>query len=84
VDKLVNQYSAVLSAALLTLVLGFFLLNKGFKWPNLLALAAILVGLILVWLALRPTQTQQSNTAAQVQARIGAGVPVLLEFQSLY
>jgi drug/metabolite transporter (DMT)-like permease len=83
-DKLVNQYSAVVSAALLTLVLGFFLLKDGLRWTNLLALAAILAGLFLVWLAAHPTQTQQYHQAAQVQSQIGAGKPVLLEFQSPY
>jgi drug/metabolite transporter (DMT)-like permease len=83
-DKLVNQYSAVVSAAFLTLVLGYFLLKKGLRWPNLLALAAILVGLFLVWLAARPTQSQQFQGVDQVQSQIGAGKPVLLEFQSPY
>jgi hypothetical protein len=49
---------------------------------ELIGFALVLVALIAIWLVLRPRQTPQVGDAAQIQALIGRGKPVLLEFQS--
>jgi hypothetical protein len=79
-----NQYSAVWIAALLVVVAGFFLLRRNPKWPRLLAFGVLVTGLVVAWVFLHPSQTAQVKNAAQVQASIGQGTPVLLEFQSPY
>ena len=48
-----------------------------------LALAGIVLGLAAAYAAVRPTPGA-SNAAAQLQASIGSGTPVLVELQSPY
>lgn len=79
-----NQYSLFLSLiAILTLV-AFLLFRKGIRIREIIAFLVIFAGLAAAWMALRPTQTPLSDAASDVQARIGAGRQVLLEFQSPY
>jgi hypothetical protein len=80
--KIFNQYSAVWIAAFLVAVAGVLLLRRSPKWPQFLAFGLLLFGLVAAWIFLHPRQTTQVNDAAQVQASIGQGTPVLLEFQS--
>ena len=82
--KIFNQYSAVWIAALLVAVAGVFLLRRNPKWPQFLTFGVMVLGLVEAWIFLHPRQTAQANDAAQVQASIGQGTPVLLEFQSPY
>ncbi|HEY5269085.1 MAG TPA: hypothetical protein VII97_02030 [Anaerolineales bacterium] len=82
--KIFNQYSAVWIAALLVAVAGVFLLRRNPKWPQFLTFGVMVLGLVAAWIFLHPRQTAQANDAAQVQASIGQGTPVLLEFQSPY
>ncbi len=82
--KIFNQYSAVWVAAFLVVVAGVILLRRSPKWPQFLAFGVLVLGLVAAWVFLHPRQTAQVNTAAQVQASIGQGMPVLLEFQSPY
>jgi threonine/homoserine efflux transporter RhtA len=49
---------------------------------ELIGFALVLVALIAIWLVLGPRQTLHVGDAAQIQALIGQGKPVLLEFQS--
>ncbi|NOY99934.1 MAG: hypothetical protein GXP40_12180 [Chloroflexi bacterium] len=83
-NQLVNRYSAVWLAIILVIIVGVLLLRKEPKWGEFAALGVIVVGLLAAWLALRPTQTALMGEAGQVQALIGQGTPVLLEFQSPY
>ena len=79
-----NQYSLFLILiAFLTLV-AFLLFRKGIRIQEIIAFLVIFAGLAVAWMALRPTQTPLSDAATDVQTRIGAGRPVLLEFQSPY
>ena len=82
--QIINQYSAVWIAAFLVAVAGFFLLRRKPKWPHFLVFCLLVLGLVAAWIFLHPSQTAQGTTAAQVQASIGQGTPVLLEFQSPY
>jgi hypothetical protein len=82
--KIFNQYSAVWIAAFLVAVAGVILLRHSPKWPQFLVLGVLVLGLVAAWILLHPRQTTQVNDAAQVQASIGQGMPVLLEFQSPY
>jgi hypothetical protein len=79
-----NQYSLLWIVIVLLAVVGFFLFSKTHRLPEIITFLVICTGLAVAWLALRPTQTPLAGTAAEVRARIGAGKPVLLEFQSPY
>lgn len=82
--QIFNQYSAVWIAAILAAIAGVILLRRSPKWPQFLAFGVLVLGLVAAWIFLHPRQTTQVDTAAQVQASIGKGMPVLLEFQSPY
>jgi drug/metabolite transporter (DMT)-like permease len=82
--QIFNQYSAVWMAALLVAVVGFLLLRRKPGWPQWLAFGALVLGLVTAWVILHPRQSASGLDAAQVQAGIGRGTPVLLEFQSPY
>ena len=78
-----NQNSFTIAAAASLLALAAFLLRDGVRGSDLVALGALGLGLGLAFLLLSPGASTLTE-AEVVQARIGAGVPVLLEFQSVY
>lgn len=80
----INQYSFLLLAAALTIVTGLVLLSRAPKWTDYLAFGIVLASLLTAWLILHPRQTPLMGEAKNVQEKIGAGTPVLLEFQSPY
>lgn len=79
-----NQYSFVLIAAALAFVSGLILLSRNPKWNDYLAFSVIVAALLAGWIILHPRQTPLMEDAKMVQEMIGAGKPVLLEFQSPY
>lgn len=79
-----NQYSFLLIAAALTLVAGLVLLSNKPKWNDYVAFGVIAGGLITAWIIMHPRQTPLMDDAKMVREMIGAGKPVLLEFQSPY
>jgi len=79
-----NQYSLILILIAILAVVAFLLFRKGIRIQEIIAFLVIFAGLAVAWMALRPTQTPLSDAASNVQARIGAGRSVLLEFQSPY
>jgi len=79
-----NQYSFILISFALIVVAGFILLSKNPRWNDFLAFGVIVAGFIAAWIIMHPVQTQLMGDAKNVQAMIGAGKPVLLEFQSPY
>ncbi len=84
-SQLFNQYSALWIAALLVFVVAAALVRH--HRPTLrdfLAIGALISALAIAWLSLRPVQTPSMEDAKKVQAMIGQGRPVLLEFQSPY
>ena len=67
----------------------------GIDWPvldgqlkyevlSVKANSVIVTGLVVAWAALHPRPTLLMDDAKEVQAMIGTGKPVLLEFQSPY
>ena len=72
----------LLFPAALTGVAALVLLSRSPKWNDFLAFSIIVAGLGSAWLTLHPRQTPLLENSRAVQQSIGAGVPVLLEFQS--
>lgn len=81
---LIREYSFPLVAIALVIAAGFMLLANKPKLSDYLAFGVIVVGLIASWVILHPRQTPLMDDARAVKAMIGAGTPVLLEFQSPY
>ena len=81
---LINQYSFIIISVFLILLAGFFLLGKQPKLKHFLTLGVIVLGFGAAWFILRPHQTPSMGNANAVTGLIGAGTPVLLEFQSPY
>ncbi len=83
-DEILWRYSYLWIAIGLTLVAGLVLLTRQPKWRDFIAFGAIVTGLVVTWIVLRPRQTPLMADAKAVQQMIGNGEPVLLEFQSPY
>ena len=82
--QLINQYSAVIFAAALLLAVFLFVFKRKSRTLKLVLPGIIIAGSLTAWFFLRPVQTAHMNEAEKVQTLIGAGTPVLLEFQSPY
>jgi len=82
--QVLNQYSAVVIAAILMLAAVIFVFRHKPRWQEILALGVITAGLFTAWFTLHPVQTPLMEDAKKVQTMIGQGKPVLLEFQSPY
>jgi hypothetical protein len=79
----INQYSFLIVAIAAIILLIFFLFRKGFEGGNLTLIGALILGLVLAFLILRPG-VSSTQEAEEVLAQIGSGQPVLLQFQSNY
>jgi hypothetical protein len=79
----INQYSFLIAATAAIVLLIFFLLRRGFEGSNLTLIGALILGLTLAFLILRPGVSSTQETE-EVLAQIGSGQPVLLQFQSNY
>jgi len=80
--KILNYYSLLWITLFLLIVFGTFLFRQKPKLSNFIAFGVIILGLVYAWSAIRPRQTPLMDNAQAVQAMIGHGQPVLLEFQS--
>ncbi len=78
-----NHNSFVITAVVVWAGLALFLLRHGFSRRAALALAVVGSGFAASWLALRSGPGAFAE-AAQVEAAVGQGQPVLLEFYSNY
>lgn len=83
-SALFGEYSFITIATGFTLIAGVILLANKPKWNDYLAFGVIVTGLVVAWAVLHPRPTLLMEDAKEVQAMIGAGKPVLLEFQSPY
>ncbi len=83
-EALLNQYSFVWLALGLIIVAGLVLLTNKPRPRDYAAFGIIVAALLVAWLLLHPRQTPVVSDARSVQAAIGDGRPVLLEFQSPY
>ena len=81
---LFSEYSFIFISAGFALIAGVILLANNPKWNDYLAFGVIVTGLVVAWAALHPRPTLLMDDAKEVQAMIGTGKPVLLEFQSPY
>lgn len=81
--NLINQYSVVLLVFVGLAVAMVILLRRGINPKRLLILVLMALGVFAAWRLARPVQTDYSDLA-DLRAQIGAGRPVLLEFQSPY
>jgi hypothetical protein len=79
---LFREYSFIVIAVVLAIAAGLMLLTNKPKLNDYLAFGIIVAGLVAVWVILHPRQTPLMDDAKLVQAMIGTGTPVLLEFQS--
>lgn len=83
-EQLYNHYSFLWIALGLTIVAGLVLLTHKPRLREFISFGVIVVGLAVAWFVLHPRPTPLMEDAQSVRARIGAGKPVLLEFQSPY
>ena len=83
VGRFINHHSLSLFAGASLLLLAVFLFRDGFRASDLVALGALILGLVIAYGFLQPGPSTLSGVA-EVEAKIGAGQPVLLEFQSPY
>jgi hypothetical protein len=82
--KIINPYSFIIVALGIIAILVFFAVSRGIQTTGvLLALGAVVIGLIASFLILNPGASTVQD-AEQITTAIGAGSPVLLEFQSPY
>jgi hypothetical protein len=65
------------------LILGLFTLRSGLKLQNLLALGALILGIVLAYRFLNPG-SGSSDQSERILAEIQSDSSVLLEFQSPY
>jgi thiol-disulfide isomerase/thioredoxin len=79
----VNQYSFLWIAALGLGLAAFLLLRRSRGVESWISLGALAAGLLLAFLLFSPG-SQAVDPNADVAQQIGAGTPVLLEFQSPY
>jgi hypothetical protein len=77
-----REYSFIVIAVGLATAAGLMLLTNKPKLNDYIAFGVIVAGLVTSWIILHPRQTQLMDDAKAVRAMIGAGTPVLLEFQS--
>ncbi|HAX69579.1 MAG TPA: hypothetical protein PK152_11395 [Anaerolineales bacterium] len=81
---MLNEYSFITFSAGFIIIAGIILLTNKPKWNDYLAFGVIVLALFTAWSLVHPRQTPLMDDAKEVQAMIGAGKPVLLEFQSPY
>jgi len=79
-----QPYSLAWVAGILLVTIAVILVRSKARPPVLIAYLSIVIGLGLVYFYVRPVETPQLGDVAQLQAMIGKGKPVLLEFQSPY
>lgn len=81
---MLNEYSFITFSAGFIIIAGIILLTNKPKWNDYLAFGVIVLALFTAWSIVHPRQTPLMDDAKEVRAMIGAGKPVLLEFQSPY
>lgn len=81
-NEVIRPYSLLWLVLGVLTVVGFLIFRNKPRTPELIAFGVIVIALVAVWVAIHPRQTPLLGEAAQVQAMIGHGKPVLLEFQS--
>jgi hypothetical protein len=78
-----NLYSLPLLFTLVMLLLGVYFIRRGLNRRHALLLGILALGMVAIWYVVRPVQTPHEDLT-DLRSQIGAGLPVLLEFQSPY
>lgn len=81
--QFLNQHSFTIVGGAALVLLAMALLRDGIQPSDLIALGALLLGLALSYSLFNPGKSTETDPDA-VLRQVGAGTPVLLEFQSLY
>jgi len=81
--QFINQYSFVLMAIIIFLVLLVYFLRNGLGQREIIALAALLLGFAAAIFLFNPGDSTLSDDETPEEL-IGGGTPVLIEFQSPY
>jgi len=79
--QFLNQHSFTLGAAVSLALLAIWLFRDGITLNDLLAFAALAFGLGIAYFTFNPGESTETDPAVVIE-EIGAGTPVLLEFQS--
>jgi len=82
--QFINYYSFLLVTIGIIAVAALVLLTHKPKTNDFISFGVIALIAIMAWVILHPRQTPLMDDAKVVQQMIGAGTPVLLEFQSPY
>jgi thiol-disulfide isomerase/thioredoxin len=82
--QFINYYSFLLVTIGIMAVAALVLLTHKPKTNDFISFGVIALIAIMAWVILHPRQTPLMDDAKVVQQMIGAGTPVLLEFQSPY
>jgi hypothetical protein len=80
--QFINYYSFLLVTIGIMAVAALVLLTHKPKPNDFISFGVISLIAIMAWVILHPRQTPLMDDAKVVQQMIGAGTPVLLEFQS--
>ncbi len=83
-DSILGPYSGVVVLIATILVMAIAILSRRARRQEFILVGVLTIVIVSAWGILRPTQTPLMGDAKTVQAMIGAGKPVLLEFQSPY
>jgi hypothetical protein len=81
--EFINQFSFTIVAGILIVIFSAFIFRRGIGQRQVTALVALFIGFLLAYWFFNPGEGS-SGGAKRAQATIGAGTPVLLEFQSPY
>ncbi len=81
VGQFLNQHSYTLGAALALAILALWLFRDGITLNDLLAFGALALGLGIAYFIFNPGESTDTDPETVIE-QIGAGTPVLLEFQS--
>jgi thiol-disulfide isomerase/thioredoxin len=82
--QFINYYSFLLVTIGIIAVAALVLLTHKPKTNDFISFGVIALIAIMAWVILHPRQTPLMDDSKVVQQMIGAGTPVLLEFQSPY
>ena len=83
VGQYLNQHSFTVISAMTLVALAVYLFRDGIQTGDMLAFGALALGLGLAYFLFRPGASTETDPKAVLE-EIGAGDPVLLEFQSPY
>lgn len=82
--ELLNHYSFLATAVLFFSGATIWVIRSRPDRTGLLMLTSLALLLGIIWRVVRPAASVGADSLEDVTAQIGAGVPVLLEFQSPY